>query len=51
MQYYHALQIDEFLTAIIEGREPAVTGEDGRVVVEMAQAIYRSQREGRPVKL
>lgn len=51
MQYYHALQIEDFLTAILEGREPAVTGEDGRVVVEMAQAIYRSQREGRAVKL
>jgi len=51
MQYYHAQQIDDFLTAILEGREPAVTGEDGRVVVAMAQAIYRSQREGRSVKL
>lgn len=51
MQYYHALQIEEFLTAIVEERQPAVTGEDGRVVVEMAQAIYRSQKEGRPVKL
>ena len=51
MQYYHALQIDDFLTAINEGRAPAVTGEDGRIVVEMAQAIYRSQRERRPVKL
>ena len=51
MQYYHALQIDDFLAAIIEGRQPAVTGEDGRIVVEMAQAIYRSQREQRPVKL
>jgi predicted dehydrogenase len=51
MEYYHGLQIDDFLAAILEGRKPAVTGEDGRVVVEMAQAIYRSQREGRPVRL
>jgi predicted dehydrogenase len=51
MRYYHALQLDDFLTAILEGRRPAVTGEDGRVVVEMAKAIYRSQREARPVKL
>jgi predicted dehydrogenase len=51
MQYYHALQIDDFLASISEGREPAVTGEDGRVVVEMVQAIYRSEREGRSVKL
>jgi predicted dehydrogenase len=51
MLYYHALQIDDFLAAIIDGRQPAVTGEDGRVVVEMAQAIYRSQRERRAIKL
>jgi predicted dehydrogenase len=51
MQYYHALQIDDFLTAILEDREPVVTGEDGRVVVEMAQAIYRSQRERSAIKL
>lgn len=50
MQYYHALQIDDFLAAILEGRKPAVTGEDGLVVVEMAQAIYRSQQEGKPIK-
>lgn len=50
MRYYHALQIDDFFGAILEGREPAVTGEDGRVVVEMAQAIYRSQQEGKPIK-
>jgi predicted dehydrogenase len=48
--HYHAVQIQEFVKAIREGRPPRVTGEDGRIVVEMFTAIYRSQEEGRPVK-
>ena len=36
---------------IIEGRPPLVTGEDGRSVVAMFTAIYRSARERRPVSL
>jgi predicted dehydrogenase len=47
--HYHALQIQDFLRAIQEGRRPLVTGEDGRVVVEMFTAIYRSNAERRPV--
>jgi predicted dehydrogenase len=47
--HYHALQIQDFLRAIQEGRRPLVTGEDGRVVVEMFTAIYRSNTERRPV--
>ncbi len=48
--HYHALQIHEFLRAVAEDRPPLVTGEDGRIVVEMFTAIYRSQRDGRPVR-
>jgi predicted dehydrogenase len=51
INHYHALQIQDFLLAIVEGREPAVTGYDGRRVVEIIQAIYRSDREAQPVKL
>jgi UDP-N-acetyl-2-amino-2-deoxyglucuronate dehydrogenase len=47
--HYHALQIQDFLRGILEGRPPMVTGEEGRVVVEMFTAIYRSQRERRPI--
>ena len=47
--HYHALQIGDFLRAILEGRPPAVTGEEGRTVVAMFTAIYRSQRDRRPV--
>jgi predicted dehydrogenase len=49
--HYHALQIQDFLREIREGRPPLVTGEDGRAVVELFTAIYRSNREGRPVML
>jgi predicted dehydrogenase len=49
--HYHALQVQDFLRAVREGRPPLVTGEEGRVVVEMFNALYRSQREGRPVRL
>jgi UDP-N-acetyl-2-amino-2-deoxyglucuronate dehydrogenase len=49
--HYHALQIRDFLTAIREGRSPLVTGEDGRAVVELFTAIYRSNQECRPISL
>lgn len=48
--YYHALQIQDFLRAILEDREPAISGEDGRHTVEIFAAIYRSQREGALVR-
>jgi UDP-N-acetyl-2-amino-2-deoxyglucuronate dehydrogenase len=42
--YYIALQIEDFMQSIIENREPTVTGYDGRAVVELFTAIYRSQQ-------
>jgi predicted dehydrogenase len=48
---YHALQIQDFLQAILGDRSPEVTGEDGRKVVALIQAIYRSNLEQRPVRL
>jgi predicted dehydrogenase len=48
--HYIGLQIHDFVRAILDDRAPAVTGEDGRVTVELFTAIYRSQRDGRPVK-
>lgn len=50
MEYYHQLQVEDFLAAVLEDRPPAVTGEDGRKSVEMFSALYRSQRDGRPVR-
>jgi predicted dehydrogenase len=49
--HYHALQFADFLRAIRESRPPLVTGEDGRAVVELFTAIYRSNRERRSVAL
>ena len=48
--HYHLLQDRDFLRAILEGREPMVTGIEGRKTVELFTAIYRSQRDGKPVK-
>jgi UDP-N-acetyl-2-amino-2-deoxyglucuronate dehydrogenase len=50
VEYYHALQIEDFITAVIEKTVPLVTGEEGRKTVEIFTAIYRSQRDGKPVK-
>jgi predicted dehydrogenase len=49
MSRYHELQIADFLDSIVDGRPPAVDGEDGRRVVEVFTAIYRSQRDHRPI--
>jgi predicted dehydrogenase len=47
--HFFALQIADFVSALEEGREPKVGGMDGRAVVELFEAIYRSGREGRPI--
>ena len=48
--YFFQLQFEDFIDAITEDRKPMVSGEEGRVTVEIFTAIYRSQREGKPVK-
>jgi len=40
-----------FIEAIIEDKEPAIPGEEGRKVIEVVQAAYISAREGRSVEL
>ncbi|MFO0805300.1 MAG: Gfo/Idh/MocA family oxidoreductase [Gemmataceae bacterium] len=49
--HYHALQIRDWVLAIQENRPPLVTGEDGRAVVELFTAIYRSHREKRSIPI
>ena len=49
--YYHKLQIQEFLRAAANGVRPLVSGEDGRVVVEMFTAIYLSNEQRRAIRL
>jgi len=48
--HYHKLQIQDFLRAIRDERPPLVTGEEGRTVVEMFTAIYRSNESHCAVK-
>jgi len=50
MKYFHQEQINDFLEALLVGRDPMVTGNDGRVTVEIFTAIYRSARDNMPVK-
>jgi UDP-N-acetyl-2-amino-2-deoxyglucuronate dehydrogenase len=50
MDYFHERNIEDFLQAILEGRKPLITGVEGRVTVEIFTAIYRSTRDGLPVK-
>ncbi len=45
----HAAQIAEFLTAIDQGRQPAVTAESARATLEVVRAVYESARTGRTV--
>ncbi len=49
-EYYIGLQIDDFCQSVVEGREPLVSGEEGRKTVELFTAVYRSQRDNAPVK-
>jgi predicted dehydrogenase len=50
IEYYHQLQISEFLKAVMAGRDSAVPGEEGRKTVEIFEALYRSQRDRKPIK-
>lgn len=46
----HRLPIIDFLTGIIEDREPAVIGEEGRKSLEIAMAIYKSAKSDKAIK-
>ncbi len=50
MEYYIRLQNEDFIQSVIDGREPLVTAAEGRKTVEIFTAIYRSQRDNKPVK-
>ena len=49
-QHYHLLQVKDFLEAIATDREPLIPGVEGRKTVELFTAVYRSQRDGKPVQ-
>jgi len=48
--YYIERQIEDFLRAIKDDREPLVTGVAGRKTVELFTGIYRSKRDGQSIK-
>ena len=50
VEHYHQLQISEFLKAVMAGRDSAIPGEEGRKTVEIFEALYRSQRDRKPIK-
>jgi UDP-N-acetyl-2-amino-2-deoxyglucuronate dehydrogenase len=50
VEYYMKLQDEDFCDAILHDRKPMVSGEEGRVTVELFTAIYRSQRDNLPVR-
>ena len=47
----HQPQVADLLAAIDEDRDPAITGEAGRMPLEVILAVYESARQGRPVQL
>ena len=47
----HRRQIEDFVTAIRTGREPLVSGTEGRRSLALVQAVYESARLGREVRV
>ena len=47
----HKWQLQDFLGAIREGRDPLVTGEEGRRSMELIAALRRSHETGAEVRL
>jgi predicted dehydrogenase len=50
MTWYFKEQLADFKNAILNDHSPMVTAEEGRKTVELFTAIYRSQRDRKPVK-
>jgi myo-inositol 2-dehydrogenase / D-chiro-inositol 1-dehydrogenase len=44
-------ELDDFLDAVSEGRQPSVTGEDGRKALILADAAQKSAETGKAVRL
>jgi UDP-N-acetyl-2-amino-2-deoxyglucuronate dehydrogenase len=49
-EHFLRAQIKDFLNSIINDSTPMITGEDGRRVVELFNAIYLSNKEKKPIK-
>ena len=49
--YYMQCQIEDFIDALDNDKDPFITGDAGRKTVELFTAIYLSSRDNKPVKL
>ena len=47
----HITAYQDFAAAIREKRRPLIDGAEGRRSIELIQAVYRSSREGKPIRL
>ena len=47
----HQAQIEDFIAAIRENRDPLVTGEEGTKALAIVLGIYESSRRGQPVEI
>ena len=45
------IELDDFLGAVIDGRQPSVTGDDGRRALILADAAQKSAETGKAVRL
>lgn len=48
---FHTLHVQDFALAVLEGRDPAVSGRDARASLAIVEAIYTSSRTGTVVRL
>ncbi|HZJ87604.1 MAG TPA: Gfo/Idh/MocA family oxidoreductase, partial [Sphaerochaeta sp.] len=48
--HFFTLQLDAFSEAILNGTPVPSSGEEGRETLKIIEGIYRSQREGKPIR-
>lgn len=48
--YFFSRQIESFSAAILDDTTPPSPGEEGRETVKLIEGMYRSQREGKPIR-
>ena len=51
MYYYHQLQIEDFLNAILNGTKPLVDAEEGMRTVQLFNAVYEASKTGKVIHL
>ena len=49
--YGHTYQVEDMALAVLENRDPMVTGEEAKKSVEVILAIYKSSNENKEIKL